>query len=78
MKRLIAVVLLGVSMTGCGALGNDQRTNPNANHRLCGISGGTVLQDSLLFFLGPFGLVAWGVDLVSGGLWYSDKECNRG
>jgi len=78
MRKLIAsLILCAVATTGCGTLfGSNERTVPSKNHKLCGVAGGAVAGDAILLVFAVLpGVVAFGVDLVTGGLWMSDNEC---
>jgi len=79
MSKLIATILLASLTTGCGTVfGNSERTIPAKNHRLCGVAGGTVAADAILLVFAVIpGVAAFGIDMVTGALWYSDKECGR-
>lgn len=78
MRLIASLILCAVATTGCGTLfGSNERTMPSKNHKLCGVAGGTVAADAvLLVFAVVPGVVAFGVDIVTGGLWSSDSECS--
>lgn len=80
MRKLIATtMLLAMVTTGCGTVfSTPDRTVPAKNHRLCGVAGGTVAADAILLFFAVIpGVAAFGIDIVTGALWYSDAECGK-
>jgi len=78
MRKMIAAMVLALTiLPGCGMIFEDSdRSVPARNHRECGIDGSVVFGNFLFLFLGGVpGVIAYGVDIINGSLWYSDKEC---
>jgi len=78
MRKMVAAMVLALTiLPGCGMIFQDgDRAIPNRNHRNCGIDGEVVFGDFMFLFLGGVpGVIAYGVDIINGSLWYSDDEC---